>query len=149
MSKEINIATNRKASYEYEFVEKYTAGISLTGTEVKSLRAGNVNFGDAFCTMDQGQMHLRNLNISAYKEGNIFNHEPQRVRTLLLKKIELKKIERKVKEKGLTLVPVRLFFSERGFAKVDVALARGKKSFDKRESIKQKDLAKQLKKADY
>ena len=149
MAKEITISSNRKASYEYEFVEKFIAGLSLTGTEVKSLRNGNVNFGDAFCTMDKGQMKLRNLNISVYKEGNIYNHEPLRVRSLLLRKLELKKIDRKVKEKGLTLVPTRLFFSERGFAKIEIALAKGKKSYDKRESIKQKDLKQQIKKDEY
>jgi SsrA-binding protein len=149
MATEKTIAKNKRASYEYEFVEKYTAGMSLTGTEVKSLRAGNVNFGDSFCTIDKGQMNLRSMQISPYKQGNIYNHEPLRVRKLLLKKQEIRKIEKRVKEKGLTIVPVRLFFSERGFAKLEIAVAKGKKVYDKRESIKQKDLKKQLKKIDY
>lgn len=146
---EKNIASNRKASYEYEFIEKFTAGLSLTGTEVKSLRDGTVSFGDAFCTVDKGQMNLRSLNISQYKQGNIYNHEPLRVRKMLLKKQEIRKIDKKTKEKGFTVIPTRLFFSERGLVKVEIALARGKKTFDKRESIKQKDLSKQLKRNDY
>ncbi len=149
MPQEKTIARNKKASFEFEFLETFTAGLSLTGTEVKSLRAGNLNFGDAFCTIDRGEVNLRSLQISTYEQGNIYNHEPRRTRKLLLKKQEIKKLEKKVKEKGLTVVPTRVFFSERGFAKIDIALAKGKKIYDKRESIKQKDLGKQLKKIDY
>ena len=147
--KEKNIAVNRKASYDYELVERYTAGMQLTGTEVKSLRNGNVSFGDAFCYLHHGEVILKSLNISTYKQGNIHNHEPMRDRKLLLKKQEIKKLDRKVREKGLTMVPTRLFFSARGFAKCEFALAKGKKTYDKRESIKDKDMGKQLKRMDY
>lgn len=149
MPKEITIASNRKASYEYELVERLVAGISLMGTEVKSLRTGSVSFADAYCTIDHRGLLLRSLNIPIYKEGTIYNHEPMRVRTLLVTKLELKKLERKVKEKGFTIVPTRLFFGERGFAKVEIALARGKKSFDKRETIKKKDLQRQINRNEY
>lgn len=144
-----NIANNRKASYNYELVDKIVVGVELTGTEVKSLRNGNVNFGDAFCQIHQDEMFVKSLSIPVYDKGNIHNHEPLRSRKLLLRKAEIKKLDRKVKEKGLTLIPTRLYFSERGWVKIEVATAKGKKTFDKRESIKQKDLSKQMKKIDY
>ena len=149
MVEEINIVRNKKARYEYELLESFTAGLQLMGTEVKSLRNGQASFGDAFCTIENGQMKLRNLHISIYKEGNANNHTPLRVRNMLLNKTEIRKIDRKVKEKGLTVVPTRLFFSDRGLAKVEIALAKGKKVHDKRESIKNNDQKKQLKKIDY
>lgn len=139
------IAVNKKARHDYEFIETYTAGISLTGTEVKSLRNGKVSFGDAFCYIENGQAHLKSLHISEYTHGNIHNHPPRRLRKLLLKKNEIRRIDKALKEKGLTLVPTKLFFSERGFTKVNIALVKGKKLFDKRESLKDKDAKRQIK----
>ncbi|MCL4125708.1 UNVERIFIED_CONTAM: hypothetical protein GTU68_036494 [Idotea baltica] len=112
----------------------------LTGTEVKSIRAGRANFSDAYCIFKKGEIWILNLHISHYTAGSYNNHEPKRERKLLLNKREIKKIENKLKEKGLTLVPCNLFFNERGFAKVTISLAKGKKFFDKRNSIKDKDL---------
>lgn len=143
------IAKNRKAKYNYELLDKYLAGISLQGTEVKSLRDGAMNFGDAFCMIDGGEVWLKSLHISEYKQGNIHNHDPLRDRKLLLKKQEIQKLDKKIKEKGYSLVPTKLLFSNKGLCKVEIALAKGKKLYDKRESIKQKDLSKQLKKIDY
>jgi len=147
--KERKIATNRKASFDYVLSDRFVAGMSLRGTEVKSLRNGAVSFGDAFCILNNGEVILKSLNISTYDQANIYNHEPLRDRKLLLKKQEIKKLDRKTREKGFTMVPTRLFFSDRGFAKCEFALAKGKKTFDKRDSLKDKDMGKQLKKMDY
>lgn len=130
---------NRKAAYEYEFIDELEAGILLTGTEIKSIREGNVNLRDAYCVFKKGELFLRSMFIAEYKQGNQFNHEERRTRKLLLKKQELKKWDKKVKEKGFTIIPYRLFLSDRGFAKIAIVLAQGKKVHDKRESIKQKD----------
>lgn len=130
---------NRKASYEYTFLETFDAGIQLLGTEIKSIRTGNVNLRDAYCVFNKGELYLRSLFIAEYKQGNQFNHEERRTRKLLLKKQELKKLEKKIKEKGFTVVPFRLYLNERGIAKIEIALAQGKKIHDKRESIKEKD----------
>ena len=111
----------------------------LKGTEIKSIRSGNVNLRDAYCVVKSGELYIRSMFIAEYKQGNQFNHEERRVRKLLLKKQELKKLEKKVKEKGFTIVPYRLFINERGIAKLEIALAQGKKVHDKRESIRQKD----------
>jgi len=135
---------NRRASYEYHFLAEFEAGIVLTGTEIKSIRKGNVNLRDAYCTFKNGELFLNNMFIAEYKYGNQFNHEERRTRKLLLKRQELRKLEKRVKEKGLTIVPVRLFVNERGLAKVDIALAQGKKTYDKRDSIKEKDLKRDL-----
>jgi SsrA-binding protein len=135
---------NKKASFEYSFLQSYTAGIMLTGTEVKSIREGKANFTDSFCVIMNGEPFLKNMHISEYKEGSYNNHESKRIRKLLLNKEELRKIQNKMKEKGTTIVPVKLFFNERGIAKVEIAIARGKKLFDKRESIKEKDVKRQL-----
>lgn len=134
----INIV-NRKAKFSYEFVETFTAGIMLTGTEIKSVRAGEVNLTDGFCQFKNGELFARNIYIAEYRLGNAYNHDVQRVRKLLLKKRELKRLQKKVKESGFTIIPYRLFLSERGFAKVEIALARGKKMHDKRHSIKDRD----------
>jgi len=136
--KDINIK-NRKAEYEYFFVERYEAGIVLLGTEIKSIRDGNANIKEAYCFMRNGELFVRNMHISEYKHGTINNHDPIRVRKLLLNKRELKKLDRKIREKGSTIVPTRLFINERGFAKIEVALARGKKSYDKRNTIKDRE----------
>jgi len=130
---------NRKASHQYYFQGEVEAGIMLTGTEIKSIRSGNANLRDAYCFFRKGELFVKNLFIAEYEFGTIHNHETRRLRKLLLKKQELKKLHRKVQEKGMTLVPYRLYISERGFAKLEVALASGKKSHDKRQSIKEKD----------
>lgn len=148
MAKEKKIEfVNRRARYEYSFLENYDAGIMLTGTEIKSIRNGNVNLRDAYCVFKDGELFVRSLFIAEYREGNQFNHEERRVRKLLLKRRELKKLEKKVKEKGFTIVPVRLFVNERGFAKLEIAMAQGKKVHDKRESIKAKDNKRALERA--
>lgn len=130
---------NKKASFDYEFIEKYTAGIVLSGTEVKSLRLGKASLSDAFCSFKDGELWVRNLHIAEYANRGYMNHDPLQERKLLLSKKELKKLERKVKERGFTIVAYRLFFSESGYAKVNIALARGKREYDKREDIKRKD----------
>jgi SsrA-binding protein len=131
---------NRKAKYEYEFLQTIEAGMQLTGSEVKSLRNGDANMGDAWCVFERGELYIRNLHIGEYKHSSTEVHVPLRMRKLLLHKAELKKLERRASEKGLTIVPYRIFFAESGFAKCEIVLARGKKSFDKRESIKEKDV---------
>ena len=135
---------NKKAAFEYNFIQTYTAGIMLTGTEVKSIREGKANFVDSFCVIMNNELFLKNMHISEYKEGSYNNHEPKRVRKLLLNKEELKKVQGKLKEKGTTIIPVRLFFNDRGIAKLEIAIARGKKLYDKRESLKEKDLKRQM-----
>lgn len=135
---------NRKATHEFHFHGTLEAGILLTGTEIKSVRRGDVNLRDAYCTFRKGELFLNSMFIGEYKFGNVHNHEPRRTRKLLLKKAELRKWERRVKEKGYTIVPYRLYISERGLAKLEIALAQGKKSYDKRNSIKERDNKKNL-----
>jgi SsrA-binding protein len=137
------IIENRKARHEYMFLEKYEAGIELFGTEVKSLRAGKASLVDAFARVENGQVWLYNLHISPYDFGNINNHEEKRPRRLLLHKSEIAKLHAAVREKGLTLVPVRLYFSG-ALVKVELALARGKKLYDKRESMAERDSKRQI-----
>ncbi|MCB9283307.1 MAG: SsrA-binding protein SmpB [Lewinellaceae bacterium] len=136
--------TNRRAEYEYQFIDTFEAGIALLGTEIKSLRGGNANINDAFCFFENGELYVKNMYIKEYAFATYFNHEARRPRKLLLRKPELRKLERRVREKGLTIVPYRLYFTERGFAKLEIALAQGKKSYDKRESIKEKDSKRDL-----
>lgn len=135
---------NRKAIYEYHFVQEFDAGMMLTGTEVKSIRDGNANLSDAYCIFDLGELWIRNLYVAEYKYGTDANHLPRRNRKLLLRKPEMRKLERGIKEKGSTIVPFKIFFSERGFAKITICLARGKKSFDKRETIKDRESKREL-----
>ncbi len=142
-SNDINIR-NRQASFEFELLDKYIAGLVLMGTEIKSIREGKVNLQDGYCYFNEGELFVKGINITPYAQGTHYNHEAQRERKLLLKRIEIKKLERKVEEKGLTLVPVRLFINDRGFAKLEVALARGKKTHDKRDSIKERDAKRDL-----
>ncbi len=142
-SKHVNIK-NRKASFEYEFIEKFVAGMVLRGTEIKSIREGRVNLQEAYCTFYDDGMYVQNMHISAYEQANVFNHDPLRQRKLLLNKRELKKLQTKLEEQGLTIVPIRLFISDRGFAKLEIALARGKKLHDKRDSIKERDVKREL-----
>lgn len=131
--------TNRKASFEYYFVQEYDAGIMLTGSEIKSIRNGNANLTDAYCLFEKGELWVRNLYIAEYEFGTDSNHLPRRNRKLLLRKPELRKLARGVQEKGSTIVPYKIHITDRGFAKLTIELARGKKSFDKRETIKARD----------
>ena len=135
---DINIK-NRKAEYEYHLLSTFTAGIVLTGTEIKSIRAGKVNLTDSYCSFINGELWAHNIHISEYANGSYNNHEPKRDRKLLLNKKELKKIQSKLNDRGMTVIPTRMWINENGYAKLDIALARGKKMFDKRESIKEKD----------
>ncbi len=135
---------NKRAKFEYEFLEKYEAGLELLGTEVKSLRTGNASITDAYCAFDNGELFLINSHIAEFKFGNINNHIPLRRRKLLLKKRELRKLEGKLKDKGLTIVPIKIFQSERGYAKINIALAKGKKEFDKRQDIKKRDVDREI-----
>ena len=136
---------NRRASFDYEFLETYTAGIVLVGTEIKSVRAGKASLADAYCYFDNlGQLYVRNLNISPYFWASWGAHEPKRDRKLLLTRRELKHLSQAVKEKGLTIVAVRLYIAENGYAKLLIALAKGKKAFDKRQSIKEKDIRREM-----
>ena len=144
MSLIINIK-NRKASFEYKFITNFVAGISLLGTEIKSIRSNKANISDAYCVFLDNELYVRNLHIAEYPNGGYLNHEPKRVRKLLLNRHELNKILVKVKEKGNSIIPIRLFINEKGIAKLEIALAKGKKLYDKRESIKQKDLERDIK----
>jgi SsrA-binding protein len=141
MSKNLNIL-NKKARFEYILIEKYLAGIALLGTEVKSIRDGKVSLNEAYCLFVSGELFIRNMNIAEYSHGNIHNHDPIRQRKLLLEKRELRKLHTKVKEKGFTIVPTRLFINSRGFVKMEIALAKGKNIHDKREAIKERDMKK-------
>ncbi len=136
--------TNRRAEHEYFFDAQFEAGMVLTGTEIKSIRMGNANLNDAYCLFKNGELFVKNMYVKEYKYGTTNQHETRRDRKLLLTRPELSKLEKKVKEKGFTIVPYRLFISDRGLAKLEIALARGKKSYDKRETIKQKDLKRDL-----
>ncbi|GAA4085857.1 SsrA-binding protein SmpB [Mucilaginibacter panaciglaebae] len=130
---------NKKAYFEYTILDKYIAGIKLLGTEIKSIRSGKANLNDAFCTFIDGQLYVRALHISEYTFGSFYNHEAKRDRVLLLNKKELKKLQTRGEEKGLTIIPLALFISERGFAKLEIGLAQGKKTYDKRETLKERD----------
>ena len=140
---DINIR-NKKAWHDYEILEKFVAGIQLMGTEIKSIRSGKVSLVDSYCHFYEGELYVRGMHISEYKFGNIFNHKPARERKLLLSKRELKKLEKNVREKGLTIVALKVFISNSGYAKLEIALARGKKEYDKREDMKKKDTQRHL-----
>ena len=137
---------NRQAYYDYFIDDKYDAGMVLTGTEVKSLRAGRASFNDSYCYFHRGEMWIKSLHIAEYSHGTSSNHDPLRERKLLLNKKELRKIESKIKEKGVTVVPLRIFFSYKGLAKIELGLGKGKKLYDKRETIKQRDNQREMKK---
>ncbi|MEH6308809.1 SsrA-binding protein SmpB [Olivibacter sp. CPCC 100613] len=143
MSNDINIR-NKKAHYEYHILEKYMAGIQLLGTEIKSIRQSKANIGDAFCAFLQDGLYIRNMHIAEYSHGSFYNHESKRDRKLLLTKKELSKLKVKGEEKGFTIIPLKIFVNERGYAKVEIALAQGKKDYDKRESIKERDTKREL-----
>ena len=136
--------SNRRASFDYEFLETYTAGICLVGTEIKSIRAGKVSLQDAFCYFVDGELYVKGINIALYHWGSWGQHEPARDRKLLLNRKELRHLAQAVKTKGLTIVAVKLFVSDNGYAKLVIALAKGKKEYDKRQSIKEKDLRREM-----
>ncbi len=135
---------NRRATHEYKFIDKYEAGIVLQGTEIKAIRGGKISLSDAYCYFDNGELYVKSMYISEYENGTYANHDPRRTRKLLLKRAELRKLERRVKERGFTIVPYRLYLTDRGFAKLEIALAQGKAVYDKRQSIKEKDTKREL-----
>jgi len=134
----INIK-NKKVFFEFEILESFSAGIQLQGTEIKSIREGKAGLIDSYCQFFGGELYVKNMHIAEYFFGNIQNHEAKRERKLLLTKKELKKLDRKVRETGLTIVPLRLYLNDKGYAKIDIGLAKGKKIYDKRETLKQND----------
>lgn len=136
---------NRQAFYEYFIDDKYVAGMVLTGTEVKSLRAGRASFNDSYCLLHKGEVWIRSLHIAEYSHGTINNHDPLRERKLLLQKREIRKIESKLKEKGYTLVPLRIYFNEKNLVKIEIGLGRGKKLHDKRDTIKKREADREMK----
>ena len=139
MQKTINIQ-NKKARFLYEIIDKYTAGIVLTGTEIKSIRSSKASIAESFCEFnDQGELFVINMTIEEYLYGTYYNHKPKAERKLLLNKKELKKLQKDVQAKGLAIIPLRLYINENGYAKLEIALAKGKKLFDKRETIKDRD----------
>ena len=135
---------NRRAGFDYTFIEKFTAGIVLLGTEIKSIREGKASLVESYCYFKNDELYIKSLNISIYTEGNLYNHEPTRERKLLLKKQELIKLRKKMQDKGLTIIPTVLFTSDSGYAKVEIAVAKGKKLYDKREDLKTKDLNREM-----
>ena len=137
--------SNRKAYYEYYFEEKYIAGLVLSGTEIKSLRTGKASFNDSYCIFQKGELFVKSLYISEYSFGTIHNHEPLQERKLLLHKKELRKLENKIKEKGYSIIPLKIFIAENGFAKMEIGLGRGKKIYDKRETIKEREADRDIK----
>lgn len=141
------VATNRKARHDYHILETVEAGLVLTGTEVKSLRGGRANLNDSFARIENGQAYLYNMHISPYSHGNRFNHEPTRTRKLLMHKDEIRRLIGKTREQGLTLIPLQIYFNEQGWAKVELALARGKKKWDKREAMAQRDARREVERA--
>jgi SsrA-binding protein len=138
------VIKNKKASHDYEFLEKFIAGIKLTGTEIKSIRSGKATLADSYCVFHSSEMYIKGMHISEYWWGNLNNHEPFRERKLLLTAHELRKIERKVKETGYTIVVIKVFINQRGLAKAEIAVARGKKEYDKRETLKRKDATREM-----
>ena len=142
-SKPLNIR-NKQANFEFELLEKLVAGLVLTGSEIKSIREGKATLTEGYCYISRGEAFIKGMNITPYAEGSYYNHEAIRERKLLLKKTEIKKLEKKSQEKGLTIVPLRLFISDRGLAKLEIAIARGKKTHDKREQIKERDIKREL-----
>tara|TARA_B100001093_G_C26560407_1_gene898404 strand:- start:319 stop:774 length:456 start_codon:yes stop_codon:yes gene_type:complete len=143
MSSKIDIK-NKKAKFEFEFLETYTAGLQLYGTEIKSIRNNKASITEAYAVMIKNELFLRNMYIADYENGSHYNHESKRDRKLLLNKIELSKLNKKLKNKGLTIVPIKLFISDNGWAKINIALAKGKKIHDKREDLKSKDAQREI-----
>lgn len=140
---------NKRAGFDYEFLDTYTAGIVLTGTEIKSIRAGKASLADSYCYFAGSELYVKNMHIADYWWGSFNTHDPRRDRKLLLNKKELRKLQRGTKEKGLTIIATRLFIAENGYAKLNIALAKGKKEYDKRNSIKEKDVRRDMDRAGY
>ena len=136
--------SNKKAHFLYEIIETFNAGIQLLGTEIKSIRNGKANLTDTYCIFEKGELYVKNMYIAEYEYGTHYNHTPRGDRKLLLKRRELNRLEKKIKEKGFTIVPITMYINERGLAKMNIGLARGKKLFDKREDIKLKDTKREL-----
>ena len=145
MQKKVNIR-NRKVRFNFELIEKFNAGIQLFGTEIKSIRESRASIAESFCQFKDGELYIVNMTIDEYFFGNQFNHQPKRERKLLLNRKELQKIEKKVKNSGLTIVPLVLYMNEKGLAKLQISIAKGKKMHDKRQAIKSKDLARDMQK---
>ena len=143
MSNRINIK-NKKAYHDFELIERYTAGIQLQGTEIKSIRLGKVSLGESYCQFHGKELYIKGLQIAEYAWASYNSHDPGRERKLLLNRKELNKLQRKVKESGLTIVTLRIFIGEKGYAKIEIALAKGRKEYDKREVIKRKDTQRQM-----
>jgi len=141
------IASNRNAKYEFAFLEEFTAGLQLFGTEIKSIRNKDVSIAEGYCTFINDELYILNMHIAHYDQGSYNNHEPKRERKLLLKKQELKKLSNKLKDKGLTIIPTRLFISDNGLAKLNIALAKGKKLHDKRDSIQDRNVKREINRA--
>jgi SsrA-binding protein len=148
MANKVNIK-NKKASFEFFLLEKFVAGLVLTGTEIKSVRSSKASISEAYCAFIGGELFVRNMHIAEYDYGTYNNHEPKRERKLLLTKRELKKLQSKLNEKGLTLIPTFLFINDKGLAKLEIALAKGKKLYDKRETLKQKDTKRDLERSGF
>lgn len=146
MSNQVNIK-NKRASFEYEFLETFTAGIQLTGTEIKSIRTGKASIIEGYCFLKDGELFIKNMYIAEYDKGTYNNHDPKRDRKLLLNRSELDKLSKKKKDVGLTIIPLKVFISKNGFAKMDIALAKGKKLHDKREDLKGKDAQRDMDRA--
>jgi SsrA-binding protein len=138
------VIKNKKASHDYEFIEKFVAGIVLSGTEIKSIRLGKATLADSYCFFNNGELFIKGMHIAEYWWGNLNNHDPLRERKLLLTARELRKIERKIKESGLTIIVIKVFISGRGLAKAEIAISRGKKEYDKRETLKRKDASREM-----
>ena len=138
------VIKNKKASHDYEFIEKFVAGIVLYGTEIKSIRLGKATLADSYCFFNNGELFIKGMHIAEYWWGNLNNHDPLRERKLLLTSRELRKIDRKIKESGLTIIVIKVFISSRGLAKAEIAISRGKKEYDKRETLKRKDASREM-----
>ncbi|HZY25753.1 MAG TPA: SsrA-binding protein SmpB [Bacteroidales bacterium] len=138
------VIKNKKSFHDYEFIEKFIAGIKLSGTEIKSLRLGKATLADSYCFFNNGELFIKGMHIAEYWWGNLNNHDPLRERKLLLTSHELRKIERKIKESGLTIIVIKVFINDRGLAKAEIAISRGKKEYDKRETLKRKDAAREM-----
>lgn len=143
LSNKINIE-NRRAKFDYQFLETFTGGLVLKGTEIKSIREGKAGLNDSYCYFKNDELYIKNMHITEYSEASFYNHEPLRERKLLLNRIELNKLLKKVKDMGLTIIPVRLYLTDKGFAKLEIALSRGKKEFDKRADIKKRDTEREV-----
>jgi SsrA-binding protein len=138
------VIKNKKASHDYEFIEKFVAGIILSGTEIKSIRLGKATLADSYCFFSNGELFIKGMHIAEYWWGNLNNHDPLRERKLLLTSRELRKIERKIKESGLTIIVIKVFINIRGLAKAEIAISKGKKEYDKRETLKRKDAKREM-----